>query len=90
MKTQNATEKKLANLVGTCSAAPIVNFKKDRYLESQFYITLKDGRCIRVYSFNRTAAAAVKVIQENSKLVAFGQFIASDVFRMVSFKQING
>ena len=89
MKTQITTEKKIANLLGTCTAAPLTTFKKDCYLETQFFINTADGRTIRVYSFNRTAAAALQNIQENQRLVIFGNFIASDAFKMSSFKKIT-
>jgi hypothetical protein len=89
MKTQFTTEKKKANLIGTCTAEPLTSFKKDRYLETQFYIHLKDGRTLKVYAFNRTAAAALANIKEQQHLIIFGNFIASDSFRMTSFKKLS-
>ena len=89
MKTQITPEKKIANVLGTCIGEPLTTYSKGSYLEMQFFITTTDGRTIRVYGFNRTAAAALKNIQEQQRYILFGKFIASDCFKMSSFKNIT-
>jgi general stress protein 26 len=89
MTTQNSTEKKIAHVLGTCSGAPLTTAKNKGYLETQFFINTKDGRTIKVYSFNKTAAAVMHKVEERQELIIFGKFIASDAFKLTGFKDIT-
>lgn len=86
MKTDST--KKLANMIAIVTAQPIQTAEHKNYREAQMYVELKDGRTLKVYSFNKVALAAIGTITERARLVIFGNFIASDAFRMTSFKAI--
>jgi hypothetical protein len=88
MKTQTESKTKLTNLIATVTAAPNQSAKHGSYTEMQMYVQLNDGRTVKIYSFNQVATAAISTIAERSKLVIFGKFIASDAFRMTSWKAI--
>lgn len=88
MKTQNSETVKISNLIAQVTAAPLQTAQHGAFTEAQMFIQLNDGRTLKVYSFNKVAHAAVSTITEQSKLVIFGKFIASDAFRMTSWKSI--
>ena len=89
METKTTPAKKMSFIAATTTVAPTVSQQTEKYYEVTLPLQLKNGRNVKVYAFNKVAAAAINNIKENLEVVVFGKFVASDVFKMSGFKIVT-
>lgn len=89
METQNTPAKKMSYIAATTTVAPAISRQTEKYFEVTLPLQLNNGRTVKVYAFNKVAAAAINNIKENSSVVVFGKFLASDAFKMTGFKIVT-
>lgn len=82
----NETTKKFKNLEGKCTAAPMISKETEVYREAQFFIETKHGKTIKIYAMQKAVDKAMNGIVEGQYVKMSGLFLASDAYRMTSFK----